>query len=163
MIVGVRMLEGSPQRTQNRSRTRGRSNIGLDHLRYGDPSPFRVLLRARNHTWIDAQGELRHIRIVSTVHVGEIEMHEASNAEILGYAAQESRVIVTLDRDFPEILALMAGTRPSVLLIRRQRLRAPEIVALITSVWREHEPALDQGCVVKVSARGTRSRLLPLR
>ena len=97
------------------------------------------------------------------VHVREIAMHEATDAEILDYAARESRVAITLDRDFPQILALTAATHPSVFLIRQQRLRAPELVALIVSIWRDHEHALEQGCVLKVGTRGTRVRGLPLR
>ena len=97
------------------------------------------------------------------VHVREIGMHEAADMEILDYAAGESRVVITLDRDFPQILALTAATRPSVVLIRQQRLRTAEIAALIASIWREHEDVLDQGCILKVSARGTRARLLPVR
>jgi predicted nuclease of predicted toxin-antitoxin system len=34
------------------------------------------------------------------VHVREIEMNEATDSEILDYAAGESRVVITLDRDF---------------------------------------------------------------
>jgi predicted nuclease of predicted toxin-antitoxin system len=90
-------------------------------------------------------------------------MHKASDTEILDRAARESRMAITLDRDFPEILALMAGTLPSVVLMRQQRLRAPEVAALITSIGREHESGLNQGCMLKVSARGIRSRLLPLK
>jgi hypothetical protein len=29
-------------------------------------------------------------------------------------------------------------------------------------IWRNHEKALDQGCVLTVGARGRRARLLPL-
>jgi predicted nucleic acid-binding protein len=50
-------------------------------------------------------------------------------------------VAITLDRDFPQILALTAATRPSVVLIRRQRLRALELALLIDSIWRDHESA----------------------
>ncbi len=97
------------------------------------------------------------------VHVREIEMHEAADVEILEYAARESRVVITLDRDFPGILAFTSANRPSVVLIRRQRLQAAGVAALLTSVWQRHESELDQGSVVKVSARGTRTRLLPLK
>jgi len=90
-------------------------------------------------------------------------MHEAKDTEILDYAARESRVVITLDRDFPQILALMAASGPSVVLIRQQRLRAAEVAELVTSIWRTYEEVLDKGCVVKVSARGTRARLLPLK
>jgi len=97
------------------------------------------------------------------VHAREVELHEATDLEILDYAARESRVVDTLDRDFPQILALTSATRPSVVLIRQQRLRAADLAAVITSIWREYEAALDQGSVVKVSARGVRARLLPLK
>ena len=93
----------------------------------------------------------------------EIEMHEATDLEILDYAARESRVVITLDRDFPQILTLTSAARPSVVLLRQQRLRAAEVAALIKSIWREYENALDQGSVVKVSARGTRARLLAFK
>jgi predicted nuclease of predicted toxin-antitoxin system len=66
-------------------------------------------------------------------HVREMQMQKASDIEILEFAARESRVVITLDRDFPQILALTAAARPSVVLVRQQRLRAAEIAALITS------------------------------
>jgi predicted nuclease of predicted toxin-antitoxin system len=97
------------------------------------------------------------------VHVREIGMHDASDVAILDRAAAESPVVVTLDRDFPQILALTSATWPSVVLIRWQRLRAADFVALLTSVWNDHENALDGGCVLRVSVRGTRIRSLPLK
>ena len=75
----------------------------------------------------------------------------------------KSRVVITFDRDFPQILALTAATRPSVVLIRQQRLRAAELAALIVSIWRDHDNALEQGCVLKVGGRGTRVHRLPLK
>jgi len=86
-----------------------------------------------------------------------------SDYEILAYALRESRVVITLDRDFPQILALTSAGRPSVILIRRQRLRAKEVAALIESAWLTHEVALEQGCVLQIGARGVRFRRLPLK
>jgi predicted nuclease of predicted toxin-antitoxin system len=43
-------------------------------------------------------------------------MHEAADDRILDFAARESRVVITLDRDFPQILALTHAARPSVVL-----------------------------------------------
>ena len=97
------------------------------------------------------------------VHLREIDMHDASDTHILDYAAHESRAVITLDRDFPQILALTRATGPSVVLVRQQRLRAPDVAALLASIWREYEAALDQGYVVRVSARGARARRLPLK
>jgi len=90
-------------------------------------------------------------------------MHAASDAEILVYAARESRVVVTLDRDFPQMLALLGAARPSVLLIRQQRLRAAALVEVLTSIWAEYEAQLESGCVLTVGTRGTRLRLLPIK
>jgi predicted nuclease of predicted toxin-antitoxin system len=89
-------------------------------------------------------------------------MHEAEDGPILGYAAQEKRTVVTLDRDFPQILALSGASTPSVVLIRRERLRAVALVALLQEVWSQHERSLDEGCVLSVGAYGTRIRPLPL-
>lgn len=66
------------------------------------------------------------------------------------------------DRDFPQIFAITAATSPSVVLIRQQRLRA-ELAEPIVSIWREHDNALEQGCVLRASARGTQVRRSPLR
>ena len=96
------------------------------------------------------------------IHVRELSMHAASDSSIIDYAARESRVVITLDRDFPQILALTMATRPSVVFIRQQKLRAVELAELVTSIWKEYEHILEHGCVLKVSARGTRARLLPL-
>jgi predicted nuclease of predicted toxin-antitoxin system len=117
-------------------------------LDQGVPATGAVILRAEG--W-------------DVVHVREIGMSKAADLEFLAYAANESRVVITLDRDFPQILALSAAVRPSIVLVRQQRLRAAEFSALLTSIWRDYEHSLDQGCVVKVGSRGTRVRLLPLR
>jgi predicted nuclease of predicted toxin-antitoxin system len=97
------------------------------------------------------------------VHVREIAMSEADDVDILEFAARDSRVAVTLDRDFPQILALTAAKRPSVVLIRQQRLRAAAVAPLLTSLWREYQEVLESGCVVTVGAHGTRFRTLPLK
>ncbi len=71
-------------------------------------------------------------------------------------------VVVTLDQAYPRMIALMAAQLPSIVLVRQQGLRTLEIADLLGSVWIEHEAALEQGCIVRVSARDTRMRLLPL-
>ena len=97
------------------------------------------------------------------VHVREIDMHADSDAEILVYAAREARVVITLDRDFPQMVAFLGAARPSVVLIRKQRLRATALVELLTSIWSEYESQLESGCVVTCGSRGTRLRLLPIK
>jgi predicted nuclease of predicted toxin-antitoxin system len=76
------------------------------------------------------------------VHVREIEMHKAADNEILDYAARESRVVITLDRDFPQILALTAASRPSVVLVARSGMR------------RQNERSKRKGSVVALEVAG---------
>jgi predicted nuclease of predicted toxin-antitoxin system len=97
------------------------------------------------------------------VHVRELGMHTASDAEILVYAAREGRVVITLDRDFPQMLAFLGAARPSVVLVRQQQLRAAALIEVLTSIWREYEAQLECSCVLTVGSRGTRFRLLPIK
>jgi predicted nuclease of predicted toxin-antitoxin system len=94
--------------------------------------------------------------------VREIGLNEAEDSAILDYAVKEKRTVVTLDRDFPQILALSSASTPSIVLIRQERLRAAPLVALLQRVWIEHGQSLDAGCVLPVGAYGTRIRSLPL-
>jgi predicted nuclease of predicted toxin-antitoxin system len=96
------------------------------------------------------------------LHAREAGMQEAADEEILAFAAIESRVVVTLDRDFPQILALTSASLPSVVLIRQQHLRAQAVADLLMAIWPDHADNLHRGCVLKVSDRGTRTRMLPL-
>lgn len=97
------------------------------------------------------------------VHVREIGMADASDEQILSYGSSESRVVVTLDRDFPKILALTGAVQPSVVLLRQQRLRAPQLATILAEVWKSYEDLIDHGCVVTVGAESSRIRPLPLR
>jgi len=99
----------------------------------------------------------------AAIHVRELGQQQASDTDILAAASAESRVVVTLDLDFPQILALPAASRPSVVLIRQRKLRGPAAAELLVKVWEQHEAALDEGCVLKVSQRGVRIRRLPLQ
>ena len=67
-------------------------------------------------------------------------MHESTDDAILDYAERELRVVITFDRDFPEMLVLTGSAGPSVVLVRQQRLRAAEVAALKVSTRGSKEP-----------------------
>ena len=90
-------------------------------------------------------------------------MARSSDSTIIDLAAKESRTVVTLDQDFPRILALAGALRPSVVLVRQQKLKGSDVAALIEMVWLEHEVELGLGCVIRVNQRETKLRRLPLR
>lgn len=97
------------------------------------------------------------------VHTSEIGMQVAEDSDILRHALTEARTVITLDRDFPQLLALTAAERPSVILIRQQRLRSEDLTSLLERLWLEYSAAIQQACVLMTGPNGTRVRLLPLR
>jgi predicted nuclease of predicted toxin-antitoxin system len=96
------------------------------------------------------------------VHVGDLGMATASDKEILGRALVEGRAVVTLDADFHTILALENASGPSVIRIRIEGLRGPELAALIRSVAESCRIDLEGGAMVTVDERGVRVRGLPV-
>lgn len=61
---------------------------------------------------------------IDSIHVGEIGMSEAEDADIIQRARDEGRIVATLDADFHTLLALNVAIAPSVIRIRIERLRA---------------------------------------
>ena len=100
---------------------------------------------------------------MDTVHVGEIAMAHASDVEILAVAEHENRVLVTLDADFHAILAISGATRPSVIRIREEGLKAPALCQLIITLARQFSESLMLGCVLTIASQQVRLRLLPIR
>lgn len=99
---------------------------------------------------------------IDTIHVGEIGLSAAEDADILQRAREEERVVVTLDADFHTLLALNQATSPSVIRIRIQRLRAQELTELLLNAISECEEELQQGAAVTIEPSRIRIRRLPL-
>lgn len=96
------------------------------------------------------------------VHVSEIGMARARDADILQHARTEARVCVTLDADFHSLLATSGEHGPSVVRIRKEGLDATALAALIQGIWPGIEDALDGGALVTVTERSVRVRRLPI-
>lgn len=96
------------------------------------------------------------------IHVGDIEMAEAVDPEIIRYALNEDRVIVTLDSDFHALLAASGSSKPSVIRIREEGLKGQQIAELVLSMSRQFKTELERGCVMTFLAGKIRYRILPL-
>lgn len=96
------------------------------------------------------------------IHVGEIGMSAASNPDIIDLAAREDRIIVTLDSDFHALLANRGATRPSVIRIREEGLKAPALAKLISQLSTQFAEAMTTGCVLTVHQSKARLRMLPI-
>ena len=99
---------------------------------------------------------------MEAVHVGDLGLSTATDTTLLEYAREHDQIVVTLDADFHKLLALSGAARPSVIRIRMEGLRAPELAQLLMLVLERCREELDHGAAVSVSEAGVRLRKLPL-
>jgi predicted nuclease of predicted toxin-antitoxin system len=96
------------------------------------------------------------------IHVSEIGMSRADDADILQRARAESRVCVTLDADFHSLLATSGERSPSTIRIRKEGLDPTALAVLLQGVWAKIADALNSGALVTVTERSVRVRRLPI-
>ncbi len=97
------------------------------------------------------------------IRVCEVMSRTASDLEILEFARQENRVIVTQDLDFSMLLALGGYNKPSLITLRLS-LTDPNIVTqkLIDTIPQVEE-ILTEGGAVTIEDASVRTRRLPMR
>ena len=98
----------------------------------------------------------------NVLHTGDIGLSRYTDKQILEYAQNEQCVVVTLDSDFHAILALTNASAPSVIRIRLEGLRGPELALLIKRIWPRIESQVKKGAMVTVTESGIRIRNIPL-
>lgn len=97
------------------------------------------------------------------IHVRDVGLARAPDAEIFAFAAEQDRVVVSADTDFGTLLALRGERRPSVVLWRRQSPRRPvEQATFLIGVLVSVESELHEGAIVVVEAARLRVRRLPI-
>ena len=89
-------------------------------------------------------------------------LSRATDQEILTYARLEKRVVITLDADFHAILAVQNAKSPSVVRIRQEGLKGPELANLIETIWPKIREQLESGAMVTVTRKSIRIRNIPL-
>ena len=97
------------------------------------------------------------------VHVRELGMQAASDAEIFDRAARDDRVVVSADTDFGTLLAIRKQTSPSVILFRHGTQHRPvDQAALLEANLPQLLGPLQTGSVVVIQPDRIRIRALPL-
>lgn len=88
----------------------------------------------------------------------------APDREICDYARAHGYILLTNDLDFPRILACAQEAKPSVVLLRGERL-IPELRgAAVVQCLHDHENDLRDGAIVSLDWSGQpRARILPLK
>ena len=95
-------------------------------------------------------------------HVGELGLGAASDERIIEQAIAESRVVITLDADFHALVAVAGDRKPSVIRIRREGLRGPELATIVIRILEATKDALSDGALVSVTEKSIRMHKLPI-
>jgi predicted nuclease of predicted toxin-antitoxin system len=95
------------------------------------------------------------------VHAAELGLSTAPDQAVLDRAAQDGRIVVTLDADFHALLALVGATGPSVIRLRDEGLRGDDVARIVAHVLAVAGDDLDAGAAVSVRNGTTRVRRLP--
>ena len=109
-----------------------------------------------------SSAELLRQEGLDAVHTGECGLSKASDDAILAAGRAQGRTVVTLDSDFHTILALEEASGPSVIRMRWEGLRGPEMARLIGQVLELCPDELESGAAVSVRPDGIRVRRLPM-
>lgn len=96
------------------------------------------------------------------VHVRELGLQRASDIEIIERARVDSRVIVTFDLDFGDVVALAVVDKPSVIVFRLLDERPSSVNRRLAIVLAERAAELSSGALILVEDARYRVRKLPI-
>jgi predicted nuclease of predicted toxin-antitoxin system len=105
---------------------------------------------------------VRDLRMLgwNIVRIPEIMDSKSKDIDILAYARDHNKVVITQDLDFSSLLALKGYEKPSVINLRFENARPDFITNRIIEI--ELEKELDEGIVVSVDEMSARYRNLPI-
>jgi predicted nuclease of predicted toxin-antitoxin system len=95
-------------------------------------------------------------------HVGDLGLARVPDDVILAEARQRDAIVVTLDADFHQALAVTRAMSPSVVRIRIERLKGHQLAAILIQVVANASAELKAGAVVLVTPGRMRVRSLPI-
>lgn len=96
------------------------------------------------------------------VHWSAVGAHNAMDAEIMGWARDNDRVVFTHDLDFGILLAHTHDSKPSVVQARAQDVTPERLGPTMIQALRVHRVALESGALVTIDAVKNRVRILPI-
>lgn len=100
---------------------------------------------------------------IEATHWSTIGAHNASDPQIMAYAAEHDCVVLTHDLDFGAILAATQGHKPSVVQIRAENVSPDAIGMRVVAALRQMTLELQDGALLTVDTSRTRLRVLPLQ
>lgn len=96
------------------------------------------------------------------IRVSEILDKKAKDIEILTYAQDHNKVVITQDLDFSSLLAVRGFKKPSVINLRFGNARPDFVTDRLIEIVGEMEKELEEGIVISVDETSVRYRNLPI-
>lgn len=99
---------------------------------------------------------------IEAVHWSTVGPGDASDTELMRWAAERDCIVLTSDLDFGAILAATRRGKPSVIQVRSATLAPAEIGKPVVAAIQRARRELVEGAVVSIDAARARVRILPL-
>lgn len=96
------------------------------------------------------------------LHLHEQDLDRLQDSAILEKALEESRVILTHDLDFGELIAASRAKLPSIIIFRLRNMRPERVNGHLHRLVSEYRESLEQGAVISVTEGQIRVRMLPI-
>ena len=96
------------------------------------------------------------------VHLHELGLDRMADTDILVKARTESRVVLTHDLDFGDLLVASQAMLLSVVIFRLQNMGPETVIRHLNLILAQHLPALESGAILSVTERSVRLRVLPI-
>jgi len=110
-------------------------------------------------TWVDFLSEAGFV----AVHWSTLGRGEAPDIDLMRWAAERDRILLTADLDFGAILAATQRRQPSVIQIRADIPTPAAVGGSVLSAIRQTRHELALGAVVSVDTARARMRVLPFK
>ena len=98
-----------------------------------------------------------------SVHLRDLSLQTLPDDQILAKAVRESRIVLTFDLDFGDLLAASGGRTPNVILFRMRNQTPVMITSRLFQVLEKCLDALTAGVFIVVEDGRYRVRHLPIR
>ena len=97
------------------------------------------------------------------VRIPEVMDKKSKDTDILGYARNHNKVVITQDLDFSMILAIGGYSKPSLINLRLENASPDSVTSRIIDVVSVMERELKRGVVVTIDETSARYRDLPIQ
>lgn len=100
---------------------------------------------------------------IEATHWSTLGAHNATDLEIMAYAAKHDYVVLTHDLDFGAILAATQGAGPSVVQVRAELPNSDAVGLQVVGAVKQMASELQAGALLTIDTNRKRLRLLPLQ